>query len=106
MFIYLLLDGQSPKEEDLYVRSNTVMKVAYFSDVYCHPSFEETKASGDFVAGGSIKFYHTIAFLCEKYETEISKTRLKVTKLKTFLCKYRHYVKDFFKPSQFSHKRP
>jgi len=39
MFIYLLLDGQSPKEEDLYVRSITVMKVAYFSEVYCHQSF-------------------------------------------------------------------
>jgi hypothetical protein len=71
MFIYLLLDGQSPKEEDLYVRSITVMEGVYSSDVYYHPSFEETKTSGDFVAGGSIKFYHTIAFLCEKYEIEI-----------------------------------
>lgn len=76
--MYLLLDGQSPKEEDLYVRNITVLKGAYFSDVYYHPSFEETKASGDFVAGGSIKLYHTIAFLCEKYEIEISKTRLKL----------------------------
>jgi len=75
MLIYLLLDGQCPKEEDLYVRCITVMKVAYFSDVYYHPSFEETKASGDFVASGSKKFYHAIAFLCEKYEIKIPKTR-------------------------------
>ena len=67
MFIYLLLHGQNPKEEDLYVRIITVMKVAYFSDVYYHPFFEETKASCDFVVSGSVKFYHTIAFLCEKY---------------------------------------
>jgi ATP sulfurylase len=73
MFICLLLDGQSPKEEDLCVRSITVMKAAYFSDVYYHPSFEETKASSDFVISGSIKFYHTIAFLYEKYEYKFRK---------------------------------
>jgi len=78
MFLYLLLDRQSPKEEDLYVRSTTVMKVAYFSNVYYHPPFEETKASGDFVASGSIKFYHTKEFLFEKYEIQISKTRFKL----------------------------
>jgi len=47
------------------------MKGAYFSDVYYHPPFEETKVSSDIVAGGKIKFYHTIAFLFEKYEIEI-----------------------------------
>jgi ATP sulfurylase len=78
MFIYLLLDRHSPKEEDLYIRSTTVMKVAYFSDVYYHPSFEETNASGDFVASGSIKFYHIIEFLFENYEIQISKTRFKL----------------------------
>jgi hypothetical protein len=70
MLIYLLLDGQTPKEEDLYVRSITVMKVAYFSHVYYHPSFEETRASGDFVASGSIKFYHTTAFYVRNMKNE------------------------------------
>jgi ATP sulfurylase len=78
MFIYLLLDRQIPKEEDLYVRSTTVMKIAYFSDVCYHPSFEETKASGDFMASGNIKFYQIIEFLFENYETQISKTRFKL----------------------------
>jgi hypothetical protein len=55
------------------------MKVAYFLDVYYHPSFGETKASGDFVAGGSIKFYHTVAFLCEKYEIEIFENSIKTS---------------------------
>jgi len=73
----VLLDGQNPKEV-LYVRIITLIKVACFSGVYYHPFFEETTASRDFVAGGSIKFYNTIAFLCEKYEIKISKTRLKL----------------------------
>lgn len=71
-------------KKTVYVRSITVMRVVCFSGVCNHPSSEETKASGDFVASASIKFHHTVAFLCEKYEIQISKTRLKL-----------HYTENF-----------
>lgn len=72
------------KKTAVYAISITVMKVLCFSGVCNHPSSEETKANGVFVASGSIKFYHTMAFLCEKYEIQISKTRLKL-----------HYTENF-----------